>query len=138
MSRYLSLGAAGEVRRNPDKVCPPRRCRQKGSAAFDWSAPPPLPEGPEGQSVLFSDHSTKLIWPAVPSKGGVNAAYYLDGLLCTFRPWTLCRTGRKESSLRFTCWKLPSCDAGDDGARICDDDLKFVPAISDHEERMHR
>src|SRR5215471_3174706 len=45
MQRYRSHRRGGEVKRNPRCVCPPRRCRQKGSATFAWSAPPPLPEG---------------------------------------------------------------------------------------------
>ena len=33
---------------------------------------------------------------------------------------------------------LPPCDAGDDGARVGYDDLKFIPPIVDHEETVSR
>jgi hypothetical protein len=39
---------------------------------------------------------------------------------------------------RVSHWKLPPCDAGDDGTWVCYDDLKFIPAISDHEEGVSR
>src|SRR5215813_5137018 len=45
MQRYRLIGAAGRAEKTSTESCPPRRCRQKGSAAFDWSAPPPLPKG---------------------------------------------------------------------------------------------
>jgi len=35
-------------------------------------------------------------------------------------------------------WKLPPYDAGDDGARVCFDELKFIPAVIDHEEAVSR
>jgi hypothetical protein len=35
-------------------------------------------------------------------------------------------------------WKLPPYGAGDDGARVCFDELKFIPAVIDHEEAVSR
>ena len=35
-------------------------------------------------------------------------------------------------------WKLPPYDAGDDSARVCFDELKFIPAVIDHEEAVSR
>lgn len=34
----------------------------------------------------------------------------------------------------FSFWRLLTCAAGDHGARVCYDDLEFVPAIIDYEE----
>ena len=35
-------------------------------------------------------------------------------------------------------WKLPPYDAGHDGTRVCFDELKFIPAVIDHEEAVSR
>ena len=35
-------------------------------------------------------------------------------------------------------WKLLSCDTVDHGAWVCDDDLKFISALIDHEEGVKR
>jgi len=63
--------------------------------------------------------------------------------------WTSGRQGRKpllsltlreliSTPFRVSHWKLPPCDGGGDGAWVCFDDLKFIPAIIDHEEGVTR
>ena len=41
--------------------------------------------------------------------------------------------GLKPSSSPVAAWKLPPHEAGDDGARVLTDSLKFIPALIDHE-----
>ena len=53
-------------------------------------------------------------------------------------PVHLRRKGRKPSLFRGARWKLPPCDSRDDGARVCPDELKFIPALIDHEEDVTR
>ena len=45
--------------------------------------------------------------------------------------------GTDRLPLVVVLWKLLPCDAVDHGAGVCDDDLKFVPGMIDHEKGVN-